>query len=256
MKGVIVGLGKVGLSVSHYFAERFDLAGIDISPVEEFPGDLLRLDITDDSPAVTQALEGVLRGSDFILYTAISLQANSPSFERASWAVNAHGAGKIFALGAKYGVRRLVYYSSISVYVDPFFNDIPSLTEDVVPNPGSIPEEEGLKRIRTIYAATKLAGERQLARHSSAQSKGIVLRLSGPRNDDEFKANDYWHYTHMDDISHATERAIVTPLPDGDDAFTFGIFNIAQDHPDSNVSVQRAREILGYRPRFRHASTR
>ena len=69
MKGVIVGLGKVGLSVSHYFAERFDLAGIDISPVEEFPGDLLRLDITDDSPAATQALEGVLRGSDFILYT-------------------------------------------------------------------------------------------------------------------------------------------------------------------------------------------
>jgi nucleoside-diphosphate-sugar epimerase len=256
MKGVIIGLGRVGLPVSQYLAKRFDLTGIDISPVEGFPGDLLQLDVTDGSPATTQSLEDAITGSDFVLYTAIAHPGFDEFSEIAYWAVNTHGAGRVFALCARHGVARLVYYSSLSVYNKPRFNHIDALTEEITPNPGIIPVEEGNRRIAAFYAHTKFAGEQQLAKHSSVQSKGIVLRLMGPVTGEAFKRRDHWRLTHMDDVSQATERAIIAPLADGDDPFNFGVFHIAQDHPDSNVSVERARAVLGYNPRHRNRGTR
>ena len=257
LKGVVVGLGRVGLPVSHHLAGRFDLLGIDVSHVEGFPGEMLKLDVTDESPDTTQALEDAVRGAEFVLYTAIlnpELAIADPgmagTYETDSLAVNALGAGKVFALGSKHNVPRLVYYSTLQVYGAPSYADIDCLTEEIPPDPGIIPGD-GWERFVVIYAHAKLAGEQQLAKYSSTPSQGIVLRLAAPRGDEVFKETNHWHYTHMDDVSHATEQAITASLSQGDAPFSFGVFHIAQDHPDSNFSIQHARDVLGYRPRHK-----
>jgi nucleoside-diphosphate-sugar epimerase len=251
MKGVVIGLGRVGLPVSRILANRFDLIGIDVLRVEGFPGEMLQLDVTDDSPETTRAFEEAIRGTDFILYTAIADPRHGRFSEPDYWAVNTHGAGTVFALGAKHGVRRLVYYSSLSVYHEPRYNQIDALTEKIEPHPGIIPEEEGVSRVMAVYAHTKLAGEQKLADHCNERSQGIVLRLAAPRTDRDFERLNHLDVTHIDDVAQATERAIVAPLSNGNEPFTFGVFHIVQDHPDSSMSVERARNVLGYRPQHK-----
>ncbi len=109
----------------------------------------------------------VMRGVDLVIHLAALLHATDVSVRRADeyQAVNVGGTAAIVEAATRSGVKRLVFFSTISVYGDSGNRVV---TEDATPRPGS------------VYARTKLAAERIVleAKRADGEPLGAVLRMA------------------------------------------------------------------------------
>lgn len=155
--------------------------------VVSFPGDITDL----------EAVRRAARGCDVIFHLAAKLHINnpSPSLRDEYEAVNVLGTRRIVDTAVEHDVRRLVFFSTISVYG---------------PTDGSaVYDEQTPPAPRTLYAHTKLAAEgiALAAKRASGEPLAVVLRLAavyGP----EMKGN----YRRL---LEALSRGLFVPIGNG-----------------------------------------
>lgn len=125
----------------------------------EFIGDI------NDKSVLSSALSGV----DVVFHLAAKLHINTPdpSLEEEYYRVNVEGTKNIVMCSRDAGVKRIVLFSTISVYGSQNKNE--DACESTLPNPQS------------FYAKTKLQSEEIVLNTSgkipSSESIGVVLRL-------------------------------------------------------------------------------
>lgn len=241
----------------------------------------IRGSITDD-----QCLEQACRGADGIFHeAAITSVPRSVKDPVASNEANVSGTLNVLVAAQKYGVKKILYASSSSVY-----GDTPTLPkrEDMVPNP------------KSPYAVTKLTGEYYLNVFEELYGiKTVSLRyfnVFGPRQDpkSEYSAvipkfitrimrkespiiygdgSQTRDFTFVRDVVQANLRAMDSPA--------HGVFNVAyenrisltelahtimktlgEDIPitfepsrpgdihDSLAAISAAKKAFGYKPEF------
>jgi nucleoside-diphosphate-sugar epimerase len=161
-------------------------AGLMPSDVEMYLGDII------DPLAVQSAMQGV----DVVMHLAALLHIADPSpdLRERYQQVNGGGTDTVVHAAIQEGVRRLVLFSTISIYG---CTNGQVVTEDTPPQPD------------TLYGQTKLAAEHIVlqARRSNGQSLGTVLRL-GPVYGTRMKGN----YRRL---VHAVARGWFIPIGGG-----------------------------------------
>ena len=135
-----------------------------VTEVERFYGDIVDLD----------SLRPVMEGVDVVFHLAAKLHLNAPSPEQSQEysRINVEGAMNVAKAAVDAGVKRMVHFSTISVY-GPSFGDAPH-TESSTLNPQS------------LYAETKQQSEEGVRKifKGNPHSSVAVLRLAavyGPR---------------------------------------------------------------------------
>ncbi|MBW7889080.1 MAG: NAD(P)-dependent oxidoreductase [Bacteroidetes bacterium] len=173
MKILITGdSGFIGsFSTKKLQAEGFEINGIDIDPQKKYPVDYPYIvgNILD-----AKALERCMQGVECIIHLAAEHKDFGISKEQ-YYAVNQHGMETLLSAANKFGIKKILFFSSVVVYGDHQPSN--ELTE---PSPIN------------HYGASKLAGEkvlRQWAEENNERS-AVILRpvvVFGPSN----KANIY-----------------------------------------------------------------
>jgi nucleoside-diphosphate-sugar epimerase len=167
MKILITGAtGAVGpLVVKAFHDAGYSICtlSIDPPPVSIWPDDVKTLigDVTD-----ANAVEAAMQGIDSVIHLAALLHVVNPSlaqqekYER----INVRGTSAVVTKAIQAGVRRIVLFSTISVYGQ---SDGRILSEDTPPHPDS------------FYSRTKLAAEKIVleAKGADGEKIGTVLRL-------------------------------------------------------------------------------
>ena len=119
--------------------------------------EVLRCDITD-----CQLMRRAAVGADVVFHLAAKLHVNDPSPDlRDEYVrVNVEGTRCLARAARAAGVRRLVFFSTINVYGNS--------------QPGQLHDEETPLRPDSLYAETKMEGEKIVL----AESRAVVLRLA------------------------------------------------------------------------------
>lgn len=269
--------GKIGRWVVAALREAGrSVRGVDlVPPADPADRDYTIADLTD----LGQALAAI-RGADSVVHLAgIPHPINHP--HEVVFQTNTLGTYNILEACALQGVGRVVFASSDSVYGFPFATRKQP--------PAYLPLDEDYPCVpQDGYGQSKLAGE-LLCRGWAARTGGtaISLRISWVHTPDEYPAlvarqadpavpsHNLWGYVDIRDVASACLAAVTAPIPGG-----YAICNItaadssaAQDsaplaaryypgeYPvrlegrQSLYSLERARQVLGWEPRFGTATS-
>jgi UDP-glucose 4-epimerase len=158
--------GTVGpIIVQTLYETGYRVRTLSIDPPDNglFPDDIdVRIGDITDAATVKTAMEGI----SIVFHLAALLHITNPSQlqEREYTRINVIGTKTLVEAAIRAGVKRLVYFSTISVYGQ---SNGRIITESTQPRPD------------TIYAKTKLSAERLVldALNKEGQPLGVVLRL-------------------------------------------------------------------------------
>lgn len=146
-----------GFRIRTFALDSFPECGIPLSDIEVFRGNIVN----------KGDVELAVKGVDAIIHMAALLHIPAPSTQMAALfrKVNVEGTRNITEAAGRYGIRRIVFFSTISVYG---------------PSQGIILDERSRTRPETIYGQTKREAEEIVlnARNIDDESIGTVLRLA------------------------------------------------------------------------------
>ena len=239
MKILITGAsGKVGRALRRELsAAGHSLRLADVRPIENAEGEPIALNVADGH-AVSKAMEGI----DAVAHLAFgsdlhddSLADITPNFD-----VNVKGTYFLLEAAKSHGVKRFVYTSTLSV-----FGDSPKLLHRLW-------NEHSPAQPRAVYGLTKYMGE-DVCRYFAERHKMSIfcLRLCSVRAAEEWEQRSRWHPhwfhmgTHVDDVARAIHLALTVPHNG------YEVLHIAADNPKRPTEIARARQVLGFRPRYR-----
>ncbi len=157
-------LGQVTVFDNFCRGRRENLAKAEGDPrLRIIEGDLLHQDV----------LKAAIREADQVIHLAALWLLHCHDFPRAAFEVNIRGSFEVFEACREFGIERLVYSSSASVYGDAV--ELPMTEQHPFNN-------------KTFYGASKIAGEAMLtaARHRYGLSSAALryMNVYGPRQDD------------------------------------------------------------------------
>ncbi len=138
---------------------------IDPAPAGVWPDTIETLvgDITDPT-----SVQAAMRGVDWVIHLAalLHIATPSPSLYSKYEQINVGGTSTVVEAAIQAGVRRIVFFSTISVYGESSHGRI--LTEDTPPCPD------------TLYARTKLEAEKVVlgAKDTDGRPVGVILRMA------------------------------------------------------------------------------
>jgi nucleoside-diphosphate-sugar epimerase len=218
----------------------------------------------DDIHDVRSALVDRFAGSQAVIHLAGVPHPRAPGVsERDFWHINYHAAANVFEAAREAGVPKFIFASSAQVYM---INAPVRLDQLPIPESNYLPTpEEG----QTTYGYLKAEFERFLADACpDGTTQGISLRLEFPGVLSRAPANLYVS-TSVENLVAGFDRAIEAPA-----SFAFDVFNLVDaevspsivdirefirrewpDVPDNTrgndclISTEKARSVLGYRPR-------
>lgn len=150
-------------------------------------------DITD-----REALDKALKDVDVVFHLAAKLHINDPrdSLQSEYRRVNVEGTGSVVDAACKAGVRRLVFFSTISIYGPSRFDEV--LDENSEPRPQSLYSHTKCEAEAIVLQARQGTGERPF---------GVVLRMAAV-----YGPNVKGHYARL---IAALRRGLFVPLGDG-----------------------------------------
>lgn len=272
------GSGKAGRPVLRDLHERghrvlnIDLVGCPESNHPEDPIPFLRADLTDFG----QALEALSGGDTLPGVEAVVHLAAIPSPAHAAAAhifdVNATSTYNVFSAAHKLGLSKVVWASSETTLGLPF--DTP---------PEYAPVDEAHMRPETSYALSKVVGE-ELARtvnrwsgipmiglrFSNVMIRSDYERFAAWQDDPHARKWNLWGYVDESHVRESVRRALESDLT-GADSFVIAAADTVMRRPSAELMAEvypnvplrrelsgsetlldigRAREILGYDPRF------
>ena len=270
MKIVVTGgTGKAGRWVVSQLRE----AGADVLNVDwKHDGSDFGLCMVADLTDPGQSYDALAGAEALVHLAAIPAPQVRPASE--TFRINMLSTYNVFAAAEAHGLKRVVYASSETVLGLPF--DEP---------PAFAPIDEGHPaRPETSYSLAKLAGEtlaEQFARRTGVPYVG--LRISNIMEPEDYRAFpsyqddttlrkwNLWGYVDARDVAHACERGLEAEVRGHEIAIIAAddtCMNrdsadlMAEVYPDvpltrelrgreTLLSIDRAREILGYEPRYR-----
>ena len=228
MRVLIAGAGgKVARAVRRELAGHHQLRLMDVVEVEDPEGEVVVGSITD-----RDAVERAVAGMEAVVQLALS-----PDCGRAEgFQVSVTGTYVLLEAAAAAGAKRAVCTSSLSVY----WGERRGVTEATPAPPGGAP-----------YPMMKVF-EESVARFF-AEAEGlpaVVLRLTGPLTDVEWQERAAevtlgGGVTHLRDVAQAYRLALEWA---GESPFE--IFHIGPEDPHGELPIDKAKKLLGYRPRW------
>jgi nucleoside-diphosphate-sugar epimerase len=274
------GSGQLGRAVVADLMENgYDVTSIDLVPPKNPKVRFSRADITDFGQAVAAVSmidERVARVTGIVHLAAIRAPGLAPN--HVTFAVNTISTYNMFEAARQLGIRNIVWASSETVFGVPYPN-----------GPAYVPVDEDIQRPETAYSLSKAVGE-ELARHFcrwDAKLKIIGLRFSNVMDPEDYAAFpafdknprsrhwNLWTYIDARDGAQAVRLALEAKLTGAE---VFGIANadsvmnrsnealLDEVYPktrrkraiapnESLISIDKAREVLGYQPKYTWRTT-
>jgi nucleoside-diphosphate-sugar epimerase len=269
------GSGQAGRAcVKDLMAHGYDVTDIDLVPPRDPGIRYSRADLTDFGQAMAALSmidERVTKVTGVVHLAAI--RAPGLATNHLTFAVNTISTYNIFEAARQLGIRNIVWASSETVYGIPYPK-----------GPAYVPVDEEISRPETAYSLSKLVGEemaKQFCRWDS-RLKIVGLRFSNvmdPEDYERFPSFDadarsrhwnLWTYVDARDAAQAIRLSLEAKLKG---AHVFGIANADSVMSRSNdellkavypkakrarpikdneslISIAKAREVLGYRPKY------
>jgi len=276
------GSGKLGRAVVRDLMDHgFKVTSIDAVPPPGLsnppkPGEVTysRADVTDFGQAMATLSmidERVEKVTGVVHLAAIAAPGQAPN--HVTFAVNTVSTYNIFEAARQLGLRNVVWASSETVYGVPYPD-----------GPVYAPVDEAVERPETAYSLSKLMGEKMAEQFCrwDPETKIVGLRFSnvqepqdydnfpGYGTDDHARKFNLWTYIDARDAAQAVRLALGADLKG---PHVFGIANTnsvtARENEalldavfpgtprkralapnESLISIERAREVLGYAPQY------
>lgn len=205
---------------------RFRVRGLDREAPDD--GDLIRCDLGD--PA---GLREAFRGVHAVVHLAG--QSWECDFDRELQPDNLTGCVNVFEAASAAGVRRVIFASTTHVLGDPLDEGLPA-------------DESAPPRPDTLYAVSKLFGENLGRYYADTRGMSVLCARIGwyLRDDDERLRTDpvaqaLW--VSARDLEHFLVESLAVR------DVHFEILNCTSDNRPPRLPLDRAREVIGYRPR-------
>ena len=232
MKVLITGAGgKVATAVRRELAEHgHALRLMDIRAVDQPEGEMVIGSITKRAD-VAKAVAGMEAVVQLVL---------SPDWNAAEgFETNIAGTYMLLEEALAAGVQRAVCASSLSVYAGPKSPERRGITEEVPTVPGGGPYT--LMKIFEEHVVQYFAEEKGLA--------ATVLRLTGPSTGKEWEeaaaaGTGGAGTTHLEDVAQAFRLALER------DVTGYDVFHIGSEHSSGELPIDKAKKMLGYRPKW------
>jgi nucleoside-diphosphate-sugar epimerase len=269
------GSGKLGrVCVKDLMDHGYEVTSIDAALPRDPAVRFSRADITDFGQAMAALSmldERVAKVEGVVHLAAIPAPGLAPN--HVTFATNTVSTYNIFEAARQLGIRNIVWASSETVYGIPYPK-----------GPAYVPVDEEITRPETAYSLSKFVGEemaKQFCRWDP-RLKIVGLRFSNvmePHDYERFPGFDsdprsrhwnLWTYIDARDASQAIRLALEAKIKG---AQVFGIANADSVMSRSNddlldkvfpkakrkrsikdteslISIEKARQVLGYRPRY------
>jgi nucleoside-diphosphate-sugar epimerase len=287
MKQVVVtgGSGKAGRAVVHDLVEQgYAVVNVDVVPANPPEAPFLRADLTD----LGETIEA-LRGTDAVVHLAAIPAPRIRTVER-TFEINMLSTYNVFSAAALLELQRVVWASSETVLGLPFGTRHARNLLDPAALPGHHPEPDYVPideahplRPHSSYSLSKVNAEemaRQFARWSHIPFIG--LRFSAIREPAEYQSFpeawadphrgewNVWAYVDARDAAQACRLGLSAELT-GAEVFIIAAGDTVMDRPNSEIlaecfpsvelrpgtaefdtllSIDKARRLLGYAPRY------
>jgi nucleoside-diphosphate-sugar epimerase len=279
------GSGKAGRAVVHDLVEQgYDVVNVDVVPASLPEAPFLRADVTDFGETIE-----ALRGADAVVHLAAIPAPRIRTVER-TFEINMLSTYNVFSAAALLGLERVVWASSETVLGLPFGRRHARNLLDPAAAPGHHPEpdyvpidEEHPLRPHSSYSLSKVHAEemaRQFARWSLIPFVG--LRFSAIREPAEYLSFpdawsdphlgewNVWGYVDARDVAQACRLGLSADLT-GAEVLIIAARDTVMDRPNSEIlaecfpsvelrpgtgdfdtllSIDKARRVLGYIPRY------
>jgi UDP-glucose 4-epimerase len=236
--------GFIAPVVSKDLCKSHKLRLLDIVDVHEPNGEVSKGSVTDCA-FLDRAVEGV----DAVVHMARAphlpmvprpTRHNHLRDLEMNFEVNVRGTYNVCRTAFEQKVRRFVYTSTHAIWVhNPGYEVTPSrgglvTTEEFEPTP----------RPQYPYALTKYLGEKVVEVFAKAGLPSIILRLGQVTATWPDEKSMERNLVHISDVSQAVRLALEN------ETVRFDVFNIFGAFKDTNYPIEKARRILGYRPRY------
>ena len=279
------GSGKAGRAVVRDLVDHgYDVVNVDVVAASPGVAPFLRADLTD----LGETIEA-LRGADAVVHLAAIPAPRIRTVER-TFEINILSTYNVFSAAAQLGLDRVVWASSETVLGLPFGTRHARNLLDPAAVPGHHPEpdyvpidEEHPLRPHSSYSLSKVNAEemaRQFARWSNIAFVG--LRFSAIREPAEYQSFpeawadphlgewNVWGYVDARDVAQACRLGLSADLT-GAEVFIIAAGDTVIDRPNSEIlaecfpsvelrpgtgefdtllSIDKARRVLGYAPRY------
>lgn len=275
------GSGKVGRAcVKDLMDHGYKVTSIDAVPPPgqsnpPKPGDVTysRADVTDFGQAMAALSmidERVEKVTGVVHLAAIAAPGQAPN--HVIFEVNTVSTYNVFEAARQLGIRNVVWASSETVYGIPYPD-----------GPAYVPVDEAIEHPETAYSLSKLMGEKMAEqfcrwdpkmkivglRFSNVQEPQDYAHFAGYDKDPESRKFNLWTYIDARDAAQAIRLSLEAKLKG---AHVFGIANTdsvskrdndalldkvfpktkrkrALKPTESLISIDKAREVLGYKPK-------
>jgi len=263
------GAGKAGRAVVRELVEHGrDVLSVDLVRDPGLPCEQLVADVTDYGETVD-----ALKGAGSVVHLA-AIPAPGLKPDELTFRVNITSTYNVFAAAPVLGLRRVVWASSETVLGLPFEREPPRyapIDEHHAPYPES------------SYSLSKAAGEelaRQFARWTGIPYVGLRFsnvmephdyeRFAGWQDDARERRWNLWGYVDARDVAQACRLALEVDLS-GAEVFVIAAADTVMTRPnaelmdevypdverrgnlgerDTLLSIEKARRMLGYEPRY------
>ncbi|NUQ01456.1 MAG: NAD(P)-dependent oxidoreductase [Armatimonadetes bacterium] len=228
--------GPVAAGAIAWLADRHTLRLTDIASLDT-PHEYRRVDVTDPDQVAAAA-----EGMDALINCTVMRPDPVLAFD-----VNTRGAYNVMRAAVMQSVPRVVHTGPAQIFATRGgYQNEWNLTEEAPPRPGV-----------NLYAWSKYLGHeivRTFAR-CHPEISTVVFYYAGFYSDEPEHRGPRFA-VHVDDAGQAFRLGVEVPreqLPSN-----FELFHISADVPMAQVSVEKARRILGYAPRhnFEHVWSR
>ncbi len=269
------GSGQAGRACVRDLMEHgYEVTSIDLVPPGDADVRFSRADLADFGQAIAALSmidERVEKVTDVVHLAAIRAPGLAPN--HVTFANNTVSTYNIFEAARQLGIKNVVWASSETVYGIPYPQ-----------GPAYVPVDEEIERPETAYSLSKLMGEKMAEQFCrwDPEMKIVGLRLSNvmdpqdyarfPDFDKDPRSRHWnlWTYIDARDAAQAARLALEEKITG---AHVFGIANadsvmsrtneelLDEVYPgavrkrpiaanESLISIEKARKVLGYEPRY------